>query len=107
MKWLELASWLIVEVSVMLFTGQENYSKILFWKRELDSHLSISVFKLCLLRCVSLIHTLWAHNNDCFLYHTFTMNKVCDRVISILTILGGTYSYYFHFTGEETEAQQG
>lgn len=36
-----------------------------------------------------------------------TRPLIMTKVISILTTILGTYSYYFHFTGEETEAQQG
>ena len=42
------------------------------------------------------------------IYHIYTMNKTCYRVILLLTtILGCTYSDYLYFTGEETEAQEG
>lgn len=53
-------------------------------------------------------YTLFDDNNNSFLYHIITMSKMCYRVISILTsVLGCTHYYYFHFIGEETEAQQG
>ena len=61
----------------------------------------------CSLRCFSLMHFLVVVIMA-LIYHIYTMNKTCYRVILLLTtILGCTYSDYLYFTGEETEAQEG